>query len=374
MPTAPSRRRTHFPSLACSLALLAAAGCGVERTTTAIPSAGPTGGRIVLLTNATSPFWDAAERGGRDAADALDLAARGLRFVIDKNTGGASGQIEQLKQYRGAGDVAALALSVADPNNPALIDAIRDLRESGVPVVVVDSDVHADRPPDAAARFGYIGSANFRAGELAGQALAALKPGGGPFGTFVGYKSQGNAVERNAGVTAGAASVPGLTAAEFLGDDVDRAKARKNVRDFLDRHPDAVGLVGLWSYNPPAIVDVVNQLGVREKLAIVGFDAEPPTIAHLADGDIDALFVQNPYAMGREAVTVLADLLAGEEDAAKACFDAFDPATGGTRDTGLKVVVPDRSPLTAADFDPAAEFMTLPQFRAWLSERGLEGS
>ena len=33
--------------------------------------------------------------------------------------------------------------------------------------------------------------------------------------------------------------------------------------------------VGIWSYNAPAIADVVDEKGSRDKYTIVVFDAEP---------------------------------------------------------------------------------------------------
>jgi ribose transport system substrate-binding protein len=48
---------------------------------------------------------------------------------------------------------------------------------------------------------------------------------------------------------------------------------------------------------------------------------------------------------------------------------------GDIYDTGLKLVVPDESsPLNAEMFDEKTQFMTLPEFQAWLDKYGLKGS
>ena len=63
-----------------------------------------------------------------------------------------------------------------------------------------------------------------------------------------------------------------------MGDDFDRTKARDNVRNALRNFPDLKFLVGIWSYNAPAIVDVVKETGKRKQVTIVAFDAEPLAI------------------------------------------------------------------------------------------------
>ena len=62
--------------------------------------------------------------------------------------------------------------------------------------------------------------------------------------------------------------------------------------------PDLKLLVGIWSYNAPAIVDVVEETGKRKELKIVTFDAEKLAIDQMGDGMIDAMVVQNPYEIG----------------------------------------------------------------------------
>ncbi len=47
--------------------------------------------------------------------------------------------------------------------------------------------------------------------------------------------------------------------------DADRSRARDNVRDVIGKFPDLNFLVGIWSYNAPAIVDVVKEKNARDR-------------------------------------------------------------------------------------------------------------
>lgn len=333
----------------------------------------PTTRRIIILTNAVSPFWDAADVGAQNAARDFNVADAGLRVVFDKNTKGTEGQIAKLKEFAGANDIAGVAISVTDPKNAALTAAMRKLQKSGVKVITLDSDV--DRETSRDARFAYIGTDNVVGGRELGRCASGLVPDGGKYAAFVGYKGQANAIERITGFQQGAGSR--FEQAAYLGDEVDELVARKNVRDALNNHPDLRVLVGIWSYNTPAIVSVVDQLNVRDKVTVVGFDAEPQAIEHMARGKVDAMVVQNPYDMGYQSVRLLKALLEEDDATVHEMFPDIDSGkpTRDVYNTGLKVVVPDQdSPLKKDMFDPTTEFLPLSEFQAWLRKYGLTGS
>jgi ribose transport system substrate-binding protein len=160
-----------------------------------------------------------------------------------------------------------------------------------------------------------------------------------------------------------------------MGDEVDPSRARENVRNAIKNHPDLNTLVGIWSYNAPAIVDVVRELNRRKDFAIVTFDAEPTAVDEMAKGNIDAMVVQNPYEMGYQGIRTLKALAEGDEVTVKEMYPKLGEPDGNLFDTGLKVVVPDEgSPLTAEMFGPKTQFMKLGAFREWLAKYNLKGS
>ena len=350
----------------CAVVVSTFAGCAGE-----VPK--PETQRLVILTNAVSPFWDAADAGAKQAAEDLKLSDSKLRVDFVKNTRGTEGQIEKLRQYAGATDIAGIAISVSDPGNAALIDEMRKLQESGVKVITVDSDV--DRSKSRDARFAYIGTDNVIGGRELGRSAKGLRPAGGKYASFVGYKTQGNAIERDRGFAEGAG--PEFEQTTYLGDEVDEVVARKNVRDALNSYPDTNVLVGIWSYNTPAIVDVVGELGIRDRVTVVGFDADPPSIRAMREGNVDALVVQNPYDMGYQSVKLLKAMLEDDKQTIETMFPEreSDPESGDIYITGLKVVVPDgSSPLKKEMFEESTEFLTLTEFQQWLDQYGLTGS
>jgi ribose transport system substrate-binding protein len=330
--------------------------------------------RIVLLTNGNSPFWDAARFGLQEAEKSRKLAEAGLQAVMEVNDGTPNGQINKLRQLGTQGDIVGVAVSALDADNAAVANEMRKLRKKGVHIICVDADVNRTRYRDA--RAYYIGTDNVRGGEALGAAakglLEAKKVKSGSYVQFVGRTGSHNARERMDGFkqTVGKA----YREADRMGDNLNRIKAQDNVRNAITNHPDLVALVGIWSYNAPAITTVVEEKKAREKYVVVAFDAEPLAIKAMAQGQIDAMVVQDPYRMGQETVRLLKALYENDQATVKKMFPKAGKE-GDIYDTGLKVVVPDaKSPLTAKMFDSNVQFMVLADFQKWLDKYNLKGS
>jgi ribose transport system substrate-binding protein len=346
---------------------------GVSSPSVDLGAASSSGGlkRIIVLTNGNAPFWDAAAAGAKDAEKELNCAADGYQVVVDRNDFKAEGQIEKLRQYASATDVAAVAISVTDAKNEAIPDEMRKLQKAGIKIVTIDSDVNRETARDS--RFAYLGTDNVVGGRELGAAAKGLLPDGGKYATFVGLKSAANAQERIGGFAEGAGEK--FVQVENLADGGDESVARSNVKDALDRNADLKLLAGIWSYNTPAIIDVVKQLNARDRLKLVGFDADPPAIVGMGEGMLDVMVVQNPYQMGYQGVRILKALLKNDEATTKEMFPTYGSPDGDLFDTGLKVIVPNEgSPLTPEMFGKKTEVLKLDAFKEWLTKYNLTGS
>ncbi len=326
------------------------------------------GKRYVILMNDNSPFWDVVRVGIVAANKDLGLDAK-----LDTNDGKPEGQIKRLQQYNTQSDIAAVGISVTDANNSAIADELKKLRDRGVAVVCVDSDVNRENFRDS--RFAFIGTDNEVGGQELGKCAKGLLPDGGKYVTFVGLTGAQNARERIGGFQKGAGDKFKLI--DSMADQTNRSKAQQNVRDAMTNHPDVNCLVGIWSYNAPAICDVVIEKKNRDKYKIVTFDAEPGAIAQMAKGNIDALVVQNPYEMGYQTVRLLNALVKKDQATIDKMLPNYgkDKTTGDLYDTGLKIVVPDDAATLKPDmFGKNSQFLKLSEFRDWLKKYNLEGS
>jgi ribose transport system substrate-binding protein len=342
-------------------------GCGGETPTgtggTSTGAAGPGGDgkkgggttaanfKIVILTNGSSPFWDACDRGLKDAGWKL-----GVPVELVRNDATEGGQIRRLEQLATQSDVKGVGVSVLETQAEGVFEQMQALRAKGVKVITVDSDGRKE------GREAFVGTNNLEAGRELGRLAAQLRPDGGKAVAFVGFLGAQNARERIQGLKEGFGKKIELV--DSMEDDTNESKARNNVTTAIQNHKDVNILAGIWSYNAPAITDVISDLGRRKDFTIVTFDAEPIAIAAMADGKIDAMVVQNPYEMGYTGVNLLHRLITDD----KAGVDELLKG-GDVVDTGLKVIVPDEKSPLKSKFR-----MTLEAFQGWLAEKELKGS
>ncbi len=327
--------------------------------------------RIVILTNTNSPFWDACREGVLAGRDELKLADMGLTAEMEVNNGTPEGQLEKLRQIGNQADVVAVGLSAVDAANIAVAEEMLALQKKGLKVVTIDSDI--DRDKFRSSRTAFIGTDNLAGGVALGKCAQQAHPEGGDYVCFVGRTGAQNAIERIGGFAKGAGSK--FISKDTMADDTQRDQARENVRNAIRNLEHLKTLVGIWSYNAPAIVDVVREIDRRADFTVVVFDAEPGAIDEMGKGQIDAMVVQNPFAMGYEAVRLLSALVKGNEEVIQKALPKLGKENGDILDTGLKVVVTDdKSPIKKDPFAANVEFMTLEAFKEWLNKYGLKGS
>ena len=376
----------RLPLLLSMIAAILAVGCSSDRKPAA-PVAGAAADkpaattetkprRFIFITNGDDPFWDALLSGLKEGEQRFGCAASGITVARDVNNGSAEGQIERLRQYATQDDVAGIAISVIQADNQSIVEEMKKLRAKGVKVITVDGDVNRDTFRDA--RSYYIGTDNVVGGRTLGTATRALleakgaKDGG--YVQFAGFTDNDNARSRMNGVKE--AIGPAYTERDRMADEMDLPRARDNVRNATQNHKDLAALVGIWAYNAPAIADVVTESGTRDKYVIATFDAQDLAIGHMEKGRIDVMVVQNPFEMGVRTVRVLKAMVEDDKPVLDEMFPSAASAEGDVHTTGLRVVVPDAtSPVKADLFDPqVVEFMSLPDFKAWLAKYNLTSS
>ena len=350
----------------CLSALLFMAGCGspeLASTPTGAKGATGTGGsglKLLFVTNSNSDWWNAVERGMSHGGEDFGLAVE-----MKRNDRETSGQIRLLEDAISRTDVRGVAVSVYEAEAPGIADALRELQRAGKAVITIDSDI----APDAAdARRAYIGSNNVHAGEVAGRAAAAIRPGGGKVCVFVGTSSAANARDRKDGFFKGAGDK--FIPLEVFDDGGDFARASSNVQTAITKYPDLGVLLGLWSYNATRIAQQVKASPeVRERTSVVTFDLDELAVHDLAAGDIDATVCQNPYEMGYQGVRLLKALIEKDEKAIQEVLP-----DGKTRDTGVRVIVPHADSPVFKNKEQGDEVITIEDMKKWLDQRGLKSS
>ena len=208
-----------------------------------------------------------------------------------------------------------MAVSPVDPENQT-----QTLNETAKRVLVVTQDSDAPKSD----RAFYVGTDNVAAGRVAGGLIKEALPQGGKIMLFVGKLDARNAQERLQGIRE-ALQGSNVQILDVRTDDTDRVRAKSNVSDTLVKYPDVVGLVGLWSYNGPAILSAVQDANKTGAVKIVAFDEEDNTLNGVKQGAIYATVVQQPFEFGYQAIKMMRQYLKGDKSGVPASKQVFVP-------------------------------------------------
>ncbi len=253
--------------------------------------------KVAFVTNNASDFWKIAEAGTRKAQVEF-----GCEVVFRIPSAGTAEQQQQIVQDLVTTGVSGIAISPKDPENQTEM-----LNEAAAQVNLVTQDSDAPNSDRAC----YVGTNNFEAGKAAGQLIRKALPDGGKIMLFVGTLDAQNAQDRKLGIEEILAG-SGIEIVDTRTDETDRMKAIQNVQDTLVAHPDVGCLVGLWSYNGPAILNGVRDSGKLGQVKIVCFDEEDEALQGVKDGHILGTVVQQPFEFGYQSVKLLVELAKGD--------------------------------------------------------------
>ena len=272
--------------------------------------------KVAFVTNMVANFWRIAEVGANDAGNEFDAE---VIVKMPPTEGRVLRQQEMVEELISMG-VHGIAISPCDAENQTdLLN--RAAKECWL--ITQDSDA-----PDSD-RLCYVGMSNYDAGVMCGQLVKEALPEGGTVVIFVGTLSQENARLRRQGLID---EVLGREHDETRYDEPDAVlegekytilATRTDSGNFLDAkavvenelsiHPDVDCMVGLFEYNPPAILEAVKAAERIDDIAVIGFDENDATLQAIIDGECHGTIVQNPYEYGYKSIEILAALARGDE-------------------------------------------------------------
>ena len=266
--------------------------------------------QIAFITNNAADFWTIARKGVEKAA--AEMPDVTVEFRLGDGTAAEQKRIVDDLLAKG---VAGIAISPVDPANQ--VTMLNDVAQRAA-VFTQDSDAPNSK------RECYIGTDNVAAGHQAGELIKQALPQGGKIALFVGKLDARNAQERLQGIKAAIAGTT-IDILDTRTDDTDQVRAKANVAEMLVSHPEVAALVGLWSYNGPAILNAVRDAGKTGQVKIVAFDEDDETLTGVKSGAILGTVVQQPFEFGYQSMTKLAKVVKGDRSGIPASHQIFIP-------------------------------------------------
>ena len=288
-------RRNRPAFLLAVLLWLLLSGCGAD--TSATPQH-----TVTLVAKSTqTEFWLSVFAGAEAAATEYNLQ---LTIVGPETEEDYESQNTMVAQAVEDGAEALVFSAIDYVNNAAAIDAAA---RKGVKVVAIDSSVDSDQVSI------YIGTDNYAAGQMAAQAALDRVAGELKVGVVNYDISSANGQERERGATDVFAQSGRAEITAVINTLAEAEQAEWDAAAMLQNHPE---INVLLAFNEPTSVgaaQAVKELGLSETVFLVGFDSNVATVDGMQEGSVDALIVQNPYAMGYLGVESAYKLLTGQE-------------------------------------------------------------
>jgi ribose transport system substrate-binding protein len=279
---------------------------------------------VVVIGKSVHPYWSNVEAGVQAAAKDLGLNGDQAIFFVPP-TEDVTKQIETMETYIAQG-VTGIAVAPSDPS--ALEPVMRKASDAGVIVTTLDTP-----PIDDSVSLVYIGTDNYAAGKMAGEAMAKLLPAGGAVGVGRGSDTALNALQRTEGFEDAVAGT-GIEMLEPVNDKEDAAWALELANSVLSANHDLAGAFGVYAYNGPAWATAIKEAKRVDQTKLVCFDATTDIINGIKEGVIDATVAQREFDMGYKSVQIIYLIATQGQN------EAFDEmgVVDGIIDTGVDIV------------------------------------
>jgi len=271
-----------------------------------------------------NPFFLLSKTGCEDAASSLDGVECLYQGGVEANARLQDEIIAQLVIDKVDGIAVAVIKSDFISKRSVLL-----AKEVGIPLITYDSDLE---DKDKNLRLAYIGSDNFGLGVALGNELKRIRPNGGLVCIQAGVKGSINLQSRIDGVRfALSHDKDELWEPKRLSDKnswteyercpfyswEDRKRAFNQLKTIFDHEKEIAFIaVGGWVQyyeDYRKLIEPYHQKIINGELAYIVADATKSQKKLLEDGYSYINIGQNPYAMGKQAINTLYNIVTGKE-------------------------------------------------------------
>jgi ribose transport system substrate-binding protein len=278
-------------ALGCALLLSAVSGFAAEKSYTI----------AVIPKGTTHEFWKSIHAGAVKAEQ--ELAAKGTQVRLFWK----GPQIQVVENFT-ARKVSGMVLAPLDSR--ALVAPVKSAVQSGVPVVVIDSDLESDQ------QLSFVATDNFKGGQMAGEYLGKMLGGKGKVILLRFQVGSASTEAREAGFLDALKKFPDL---KLISSDQHSGPTRETgyqaSQNLLNRFGKEVD--GIFCPNETSTIGMTKALRdigrAGGKVKLVGFDSGTQSVLDLKNGDVQGLIVQDPLKMGYLGVMTVVDHLEGRK-------------------------------------------------------------
>lgn len=296
-------RRSFLTLSGLALGVVAIAGCEAPAGT---PGASPADGAkpyiAIVSKGFQHQFWQAVKQGADKAAAEFNVE---VSFEGPNTEKDVDQQVQMLTTALGKSPA---AVGFAALDSQAATPLLEQAKSKNIPVIAFDSGVDSDIPVTTAS------TDNKAAAAEAAKHLAELIGGSGDIAIIGHDQTSTSGTDRRDGfkeyIEKNHPTIK-IVAIQYAGGDqllsADAAKA------IITANPNLKGMYGTNEGSAIGVVKAVEELGLKGKLTIVGFDSGKAQIDAIRSGLMAGAVTQNPVGIGYETVKAAVAAIKGEK-------------------------------------------------------------
>jgi ribose transport system substrate-binding protein len=254
----------------------------------------------VVLKTLSSPFWQSALEGAREAAAQYNIE---LVELGPPTEDAVTEQINMMEDVLSRGDVVGIVFAPSQP--PAAVNVLNRAKEANIPVAIIDTPM----PENYTNYLTFIGSNNYQIGVLGAQEMLKVLPVGAKITILEGAPGNPSMTER----ADGAEQVfkdAGIVIQSRQPAYSDRNQALNIIQNVLQSDPDIAGVFSANDDQAEGAYRALTQNG--KKGVVMGVDGNRSAKESIRDGGLYGTVAQDISAMGFLGVESVYKALSGE--------------------------------------------------------------
>lgn len=259
----------------------------------------------VIPKGATHEHWKRVQSGALEAGKEFGV---NVIWKAPQTENDRQQQIGLVEQFT-ADKVSAIVVAPLD--DQGLVRPIRQADAAKIPVVLIDSGLKGEVGKDFVA---YVGTDNFKGGEMAGEALAKALNNKGEVVMLRYMEGSASTEQREAGFLKAIGKYKDIhliSQDQFAG--ATSATAQTKAQNMLDDLRKADGVYTANESSTYGMLLALRGADLLGKVKFVGFDTSPPLLEAIRKGEIAAVVAQNPRRMGYLGVKAAVDAIHGKK-------------------------------------------------------------
>lgn len=241
---------------------------------------------MVLSKSSSSNFWQTVFAGAKAAANEYNVDLLLFAPETEQDYKFQNKVMEKAIEEK----VNAIVFSACNFNHSVKI--AERVIDSGIPIIIIDSQINTEKA------LCTIGTDNIEAGYMAGMTLMEYMEGKAKVGVINFEKGSANGMQREEGLVKCLNNYNEMEIVDIKYSFSNAESPKNNTITMIKEYPEINAIVTFNEWTTIGVANAIKELGLKDSITVIGFDNNVESIKMLEDGVIDALLVQNPFAMG----------------------------------------------------------------------------